>query len=205
MTFADDLKLARAGDTAAIARLFHRRRDYLRGLAKRILPPQLQPRIDQSDLIQDAFLKVIRGIHAFEGDSEETFDHWLATATRQACQDAIVHHLGTQKRNPDHAGPPDAEVILKPDGGHLREATYSTPSYHAQQNEQALRIAHAKSQLNDLQRLVITLRYEEMLSLREIAERLGKSEGQITGAWRRGLDKLSSLLVAERESGSAGT
>ncbi len=205
MAFADDLKLARAGDTAAMARLFHRRRDYLRGLAKRILPAQLQPRIDQSDLIQDAFLKVIRGIHAFEGDSEETFDHWLATATRQACQDSIAHHLGTQKRNPDHAGLPDAEVALKPDAGHLREFTDSTPSYYAQQNEQSLRIARAKSQLNDLQRQVITLRYEEKLTLREIAERLGKTEGQVTGAWRRGLDRLSSLLVAEGEGGSAGT
>lgn len=201
MPFVDDLRDARAGDTAAVARLFHQRRDYMRTLARHILPARLQPHVDQSDLIQDAFLKVIRGIHAFEGDSEETFDHWLATAMRQACHDAINHHLGTQKRNPDHPGLAGEQGVVRPDAALFPDATHSTPSLHAQRNEQSDRIAQAKSQLTEIQRQVLNLRYEEKLTLREIAARLGMTEGQVTGIWRRGLEKMSTLLVSEGQGG----
>lgn len=201
MSFADDLKYARAGDTEAMARLFEPRRNSLRSLAKNLLPAKLQPKLDQSDLIQETFFKVMKGVAGFAGDSEESFNLWLTTAARQACLDAITHHLGAQKRNPDHPARLNDETAPRPDPTFIREATFSTPSLQAVRNEQALRIQAAQRRLTDVQQQVLKLRYEEKFTLREIAQCLNLTEGQITGIWRRSLDQLEKLLKTDGDSG----
>lgn len=201
MSFADDLKHARAGDTEALARLFEPRRSSLRTLTKTLLPARLQAKLDQSDLIQETFFKVMKGVAGFTGDSEESFNHWLTTAARQACLDAISHHLGAQKRNPDHPARLNDATAPRPDPTFIREATFSTPSLQAVRNEQALRIQAAQRQLTTVQQQVLKLRYEEKLTLREISQRLSMTEGQVTGIWRRSLDQLEKLLKKEGDNG----
>ena len=50
------LERARAGDRASIDELFTRHRHYLRQLVRLRIDPRLRPRVDPSDVIQEAFL-----------------------------------------------------------------------------------------------------------------------------------------------------
>jgi DNA-directed RNA polymerase specialized sigma24 family protein len=71
------LQRARAGDGDALGTLLDRFRPYARLLVRSLRRGRVPGRLDDSDLIQDAFLEADRSIGRFEGASLPEFIGWL--------------------------------------------------------------------------------------------------------------------------------
>ena len=68
------------------------------------------------DLVQDTYLRALRSLHTYRGDSDAR--RWLLTIARRACADAVEHHQRsrrtelTRRHHRDHATDIDLELLL---------------------------------------------------------------------------------------------
>jgi RNA polymerase sigma-70 factor (ECF subfamily) len=73
---------------------------------------------------------------------------------------------------------------------HIIPSDTSTPSQRMMKNEAAADLALCLERIPETQRQAIRLRYLEGCSLREISEKMGKSEMAVAGLLKRGLRTL---------------
>jgi RNA polymerase sigma-70 factor (ECF subfamily) len=68
------------------------------------------------DLVQDTYLRALRGLHTFRGDN--TAQSWLITIARRACADSITHRQRarrtelTRRHHTTHNTQLDTELLL---------------------------------------------------------------------------------------------
>jgi RNA polymerase sigma-70 factor (ECF subfamily) len=68
------------------------------------------------DLVQDTYLRALRSLHTYRGDSDAR--RWLLTIARRACADAIEQRQRwrrtelTRRPDRDHAGTVELELLL---------------------------------------------------------------------------------------------
>src|SRR5438876_10379678 len=96
---ADLLERARAADKAALTELFTRYRDRLRRMVAIRLDWRLQARIDASDVIQDAYLDVMRRLEEYLRDPKLPLFLWLRLVVGDRLSKLHRHHLGAQMRD----------------------------------------------------------------------------------------------------------
>jgi RNA polymerase sigma-70 factor (ECF subfamily) len=87
---------ARVGDTSVLGRLLDGYRNYLTLLARLTLQRRLQGKLDESDLVQDAFLEAYRDFGQFRGTTEKELTSWLRRI--------LAHNLGNVVRLYRHPG-----------------------------------------------------------------------------------------------------
>src|SRR5262245_30277489 len=138
------LEQVRAGDSPALDELLARHRPYLEQLVGLRLDPRLRPRVDPSDVVQDAQLEAVRRLDAFL-QKPAPFRLWL----RQLAHDRMLmlrrFHLGAARRavHREAALPEHSSLLL---AGQLLAAG-STPSQRLAQQELARRVRLAVDQL----------------------------------------------------------
>ena len=76
-------------------------------------------------------------------------------------------------------------------------AHQSSPSEHAEREEQAVRLADALARLPEAQREALVLQHWHGWALAEIAEHLGRTPAAVAGLLHRGLHSLRRLLQEE--------
>lgn len=205
MLFDSQEKLiaAKKGDEHARGELLNRFRPYLNVIAQRMLDPRIQGRIDFADVVQATFLEASRDFHAFRGETVESFLAWIRNILKNNIATAHQEHLATQKRSARR------EVSMAtPTGGDGSEvqianvlpAETSTPSQRIMRNEAAVVLANCLEQIPETQREAIRMRYLEGMSLKEISERMDKSEMAVAGLLKRGLQGLRDEMQAIRTS-----
>jgi RNA polymerase sigma-70 factor (ECF subfamily) len=186
------LEQARAGASGAVNRLLERHRAYLCRFVELRLDPQLQARVDPSDVVQEAQMEAVRRLDAYLGDAPMPFRLWL----RQIAQDRLLmlrrHHLGTQRRSvtceaalPDESSRTFARQLL---------ADGSSPSTRLTAGEQAQRVRRAVAQLPEADREVVLLRNFEGLSNQEVAQLLQIQPATASQRYGRALLRLRKLL-----------
>jgi len=194
---------SKAGDNEAFGSLLSRYHGYLLMLAHRYLSDQLRRRIDPADVVQVTFLEAKRDLNAFRGETPAEFAGWLRGMLKNNVASALSHHVMTQKRSTKkevHAGPKDGESesagnwIAQLPGG------ITSPSGVAVREEAVLAMMDALHKLPETQAEAIRLRYMEGLPLKEIVERMGKSDTAVAGLLKRGLQKMRTLLDADSSS-----
>lgn len=199
------LELARAGDEAAKGELLERFRPYLNVLAQRHLNERLRGRLDFTDIVQTTFLEASRDFGAFRGDSVDALLAWLRNILRNNVHTAHQTHLGTQKRS---ARLETRISIASECGGSslgmedVIPAETSTPSQRMMKSEAAAVLAGYLDRIPETQQNAIRLRYLEGFSLREISERMDKSEMAVAGLLKRGLRTLREVMAVEQSSQS---
>ena len=148
---------------------------WLRRRARGLLSPRLRRWMDSGDLAQDAWLLARRDMQGREFSGESGFRSWLWTLLRNLA-------AGKARRlPPDQAG----EVSWSRLPG--RE---SAPSSRLRGREQEREVARRLRALPKKEQAVVTLRVVEELPFREIAGRLGLSEGAARVAFHRSIQKL---------------
>src|SRR3954463_2855880 len=173
------IRRAGQGDTAGLDGLLERYRPRLRRMIKLRLDRRLQGRVDPSDVIQEAYVEVSRGLPEDLRDPSLPFFLWLRLMTGQKLALAHRQHLGVQARD---AG---REVSLY--RGALPEATsaalaaqligqQTSPSHAAARIELKIRLQVALNSMEQLDREVLALRHFEQLTNVETARALGISE-----------------------------
>ncbi len=191
------LNLAIAGDSQAISQLLSLHRQRLKSMVRLRLSPQLQSRVDESDILQEAFIDAARKLKDYAANPQLPFYLWLRNLAGLKLLEAHRRHTGTDKRDATreisiHGGCPEASSVLL--AGHLC-AGISSPSQQAMKNELRIEIHQALETMDAVDREVLVLRHFEQLSTAETAQVLGLSKSAAGSRYLRALDRLRDFLV----------
>jgi RNA polymerase sigma-70 factor (ECF subfamily) len=173
-------------------------RDYLRLLAQLQLDPRLQGKVDLSGVVQQTMIEVYQALPECDLQNADHLAAWLRRILANNLADEI-RKLRTAKR--DLRRERSLEAAIEHSSLRLEAwlaGDQSSPSVHAQRQEQALRLSAALAKLPDTQREALVMRHLRGWSLAQIAEHLGRSHAAVAGLLKRGLRQLRSEL-SERE------
>ena len=190
------LDAARRGDRAAAGELLPRYADWLRLLARLQIDRGLQAKLDASDVAQQALLEACRALPQFRGTTEAELTAWLRAILAHVLAHEVRRYAGTQGRDLTREVSLDAE--LAESSRRLQQVLADpgpSPSEHAAQQEQEVRLADVLARLPDDYREVIVLRNLEGLSHEEVARRMGRGIGAVRMLWVRALSRLRRELL----------
>lgn len=194
---AELLQRATSGDEAACNDLFSRYRPRLKRMVHLRLSRRLQGRVDDSDVLQEAYLDVSRRLAEYAADPKLPFYLWLRHMTGLKLTEIHRRHLGTQLRDADrevtlhHGGLPEADSASL--AAQLL-GTMTTPSEAAVKAEQRLFVQEALNSMDPVDREVLALKHFEQLSTTEIAEVLGLSKAGAGSRYLRAIKRLREIL-----------
>jgi RNA polymerase sigma-70 factor (ECF subfamily) len=186
----------RSGDEAALAEFVEANRPALMGFLHARIGAHLAKKIEAEDILQDASLEAIRSL---DKAPLETWDplHWLFQICERKIIDAHRRFFTSQKRDASReaalADNSDAAGGL----GNLLAASMTTPSAAFSRDQRQLRVLAAIDTLPEDQREALRLRYLVGLPSKEIAEKLGKTDGAVRVMLSRSLGKLQEMLGEE--------
>lgn len=176
---ADEQLLDRfkTGQVEAFGELFRRYRLVAYRVAYRLLNHQE----DALDAVQDGFVKALRNIPDFRGQS--SFKTWLLRVVSNAALD-----LGRQRQRRQRRATPLQDDLDLPDGEFL-------PAVLMDHQELASQVAAAVAKLPEAQRETFVLHVDGKLSYREVAELLGVSIGTVMSRLFYARQKLKEFLT----------
>jgi RNA polymerase sigma-70 factor, ECF subfamily len=138
---------------------------------------------DAYDAVQDVFIKALKSIHNFRGDSSITT--WLYRITINVCsgmkrKEKVRQFVGL-----------DIVEELEPDRG-------VTPAQTTENNDFKARFDALLEQLPAKQRETFMMRYYDELSYEEISKILGTSVGGLKANYFQAVKKLAHLLKEQQ-------
>lgn len=138
------------------------------------------------DLVQETWLRVLERGHSYDGQSR--FEPWLFTVARNLALDYL------RKRR---AFSLDSKDSLEADLESLSPVSHApSPFEQAARTEDAQRLAHSLQMLEPMYREALVLRFQEDLSLQEMAEVIGASVSTVSSRIYRGLAALRAQMEA---------
>jgi RNA polymerase sigma-70 factor (ECF subfamily) len=170
----DDLRLIKrylAGDEYAIEELVMKYQRKIYALAYR-MTGNVE---DSKDMTQKIFLQAVKNLKGFRRTS--AFYTWLYQIAVNAC----LNHLKEKNRK---------TVELHESISASRGSTLSTII----ENEKGFHVKESLKKLPERQKIAVTLRAYEGLSLKETAEVMKCSEGAVKAHYHNGMKKLRDIL-----------
>ena len=197
----DENRLAervRAHDLAALAEYLSTKRKPLAAYVERELGTALRRKVEVDDILQEVSVEAVRSLPEVEFDHRDVFS-WLCQLAERRIIDAHRHFFGAKKRD---AG---REVPLGSPGGDTQHAaivdllvvSMTTATQALSRGQKELHLLAALGKLTSEQREALRLRYVEGLPSKEIAAKLGKTDGAIRVMLTRSLGQLQKLLDPE--------
>ena len=191
----EDIFHARRGDREALDRLLARLHDRLEIMAHNELGPGLRAKVHTSDLLQSAYLDVVRSVEKFEGETENQFVGWFSRILNHNIRDK-VRYFEAQKRR---AGDPETVSNL--------EDPNVSPSEGVRINDREIELTEktklALAKLSAHQREVLELRFSDGMTHKEIAEKLQRSPESVRVMVCRARSALA-LQIRRDSKGAAG-
>lgn len=187
---------AKADDQWAVTELIHRYQPKAYAIAFHLCSEDSD---EVRDVTQEAFLKAIRSIKKFRGQA--SFSTWFYRIVVNTCRDFLRRKRKKERLFPLWQGKPhDNEVLQQkskepPDPkGHNNPMTVFTGKQLTHDVRNALRA------LPDKQRMVFQLKVLNEMTIREIAQVTGSSEGTIKSHLFRATHSLRNVLKDWAES-----
>jgi RNA polymerase sigma-70 factor (ECF subfamily) len=182
---------------SALAELFSAHRPRLERMVKFRLEPLLRARIDPSDVLQEAFMKLARREEAGSRDPEVPFYVWARQITLQTLID-LQRVAMSERRDPRREAPPPRQTggdstSLSIVGALVGERT--SPSGAAIRQERRDRLHAVLGGMDELDREVLALRHFEQLGNKEVAQVLGVRETAASNRYVRALGRLADALA----------
>jgi RNA polymerase sigma-70 factor, ECF subfamily len=195
------LRRVAGGDADARNQLLAKHRQRLCQLIEVRLDRRLRPRIDPSDIVQDALAEASHKLCEYARRRPLPFYPWLRRLVWERLLQVHRQHVRAQRRSvrreelcglalPDESAGDLAERLV---------ACGSSPSGRLQHSEQRQRVQQALARLGEADREVLILRYLEDLSTAEIAAVLELTESAVKMRQLRGLQRLRDLLDNEEQ------
>src|SRR5205823_3121257 len=131
---------------------------------------RLQSQVDDSDMIQDAWLEVHRSFAGFRGRTVAEFVAWL--------RQVVLRSAGRTFRKLVDRPRAGAAADASEGGGPLADSG-SSPSARASRVEQESRVTEALARLPEDMQQVLLGRFVDGLPHAVLAERLGRTEGAV--------------------------
>jgi RNA polymerase sigma-70 factor (ECF subfamily) len=191
------LQRAAGGEGPALQQLFSVHRERLKRMIHLRLSRRLASRVDDSDVLQEAYLDVARRLSEYIAKPELPFFLWLRHMTGLKLAEVHRRHLGTQLRDADR------EVTLHRGGLPLADSvslaaqllgTLTSPSQAVIKAETRLMVQEALNAMDPIDREVLALKHFEQLSTAEIAQVLGLSKAGAGSRYLRAIKRLREIL-----------
>ena len=191
----DVISRVRAGDSAALGEFLELRRRPLLAYIERNLGTALRRKVEAEDIFQEASAEAVRSFGEMDLSERDPFG-WLCQVSERRIIDAHRKFFGTQKRDAAR------EIPLQAGGGDtsrggvidLLVASITTPSQAFSKNAREIKMQSAIDTLPEQQRQALRWRYVDGLPSKQIAERLGKSDGAVRVMLTRAVGKLQTML-----------
>ena len=192
------IRLAREGQSEALAQILEAYRNYLRLIASTCFERELRGKADPSDVVQDALVKVHENFHQFRGATERELLAWMRAILARLLTDLHRRYVkGAERQVRRERSLEDvvdrSSMILE---GFLATKEDS-PSSRARNREQSVVLADALSRLGPDDRDVITMRNLLELEWEEVARRMGRSADAVRMLWTRAVRRLGDQLGEE--------
>jgi RNA polymerase sigma-70 factor (ECF subfamily) len=143
------------------------------------------------DLVQETWLRVLERGHSYDGQFR--FEPWLFTVARNLALDYVRKQRVFSLDSKD-----SSEPELEP----LEPVSQSpSPFEQAARTEDAQRLARSLQTLEPIYREALVLRFQEDLSLQEMAGVVGASVSTVSSRIYRGLAALRAQMEGETHAG----
>ncbi|MBL8890081.1 MAG: sigma-70 family RNA polymerase sigma factor [Planctomycetaceae bacterium] len=189
--------IAANDSNTAISALFEAYGERLTKMIAIRLDPRLAGRIDPADVLQDAFIDVIKKLPQYDLDCQIPLYIWMRTIVQERIVATHRRHLNTEKRdarlerdrvyaaNPDESAWSLAQVLLSND------TSISGRVIRAEQHDQ---LATALTCLEPIDHEIILLRIFENLTNLEVAQSLQIETSAASKRFLRAMDRLGEIL-----------
>lgn len=194
---SDVLHRAAGGDQEALRALFAHHHDRLKRMVHLRLSRRLAARVDDSDVLQEAYIEVAGRLNEYLREPSLPFFLWLRHMTGLKLAEVHRRHLRTQLCDADR------EVTLHRGGLPLADSlslaaqllgSMITPSQAAVRAETRLLVQEALNGMDLIDREVLALKHFEQLSTSEIAKVLGLSNAGAGSRYLRAIKRLRVIL-----------
>lgn len=170
-------------------------RPQLLAYIRKHLGTALGQKVEADDVLQEVTLEALRRAGELADVERDPFG-WLCQIAEYRLIDIHRKFFGAQKRAAGREVGLDAPAN---DTQHtplisLLVASITTPSQAFSRDQKEFQLQEVLATLPDESREALRLRYVEGLATKEIAERLGKSDGAVRVLLTRSLNKLQSLM-----------
>lgn len=192
------LRRAAGGDVSAQHALFAQHQGRLKALVQLRLHRRLRGRLDPSDVLQEAYLDVVRQLDSCLENPPESFFLWLRKVVVTTLAEIHRRHLDVKARDVDRevsivgAGEPAADSVSL--AAQLL-GRITSPSQAAIRAEERFRLQQVLDSLDPVDREVIALRHFEQLDSQETAAVLGLSKSGASSRYVRAMRRLHAVLI----------
>jgi len=186
---------SRPTDAAAMGRFLQEHRPQLLAYVRNRLGTALGKKVEADDVLQEVTLEALRRAGELASTDRDPFG-WLCQIAEYRLIDIHRKFFTAQKRA---AG---REVGLDAPGNDTQQtplinllvASITSPSQAFSRDQKEFQLQEVLATLPAESRDALRLRYVDGLPTKEIAERLGKSDGAVRVLLTRSLSKLQSLM-----------
>ena len=155
----------------------------------------MRRKVEPQDVLQETAVYALNALPHTDLSQRDPFG-WLCQIAEQRDHRPAPQVLRAQKRAADRESPLDAPA--GPTGERmlidLLVVSMTTPSMAVARDERGRALLEALAALPEESRTALRLRYVENLPSKEIADRLGKSDGAVRVLLTRTLNRLQQLL-----------
>jgi RNA polymerase sigma-70 factor (ECF subfamily) len=191
------LRRAAAGDQEALCELFSVHRDRLKRMIELRLSRRLAGRVDDSDVLQEAYVEIARKLPEYAREPKLPLFLWMRHMTALKLVEVHRRHLGSQIRDADREVTLHRGCLPMADSVSLAAqllGKLSTPSQAAIKAETRLLVQEALNSMDPTDREVVALKHFEQLSIAEIAQVLGLSKAGAGSRYLRAVKRLRAIL-----------
>jgi RNA polymerase sigma-70 factor, ECF subfamily len=194
----------RGGDGNALAQFLVLKQAQLMAFIDRRLGAALRRKVEPEDLYQETSAEALRSLSEVDLSERDPFN-WLCQVAERRIIDAHRRFFGSQKRDAArevsiNAGGGSTTDSSRPGLINLLVASMTSASAAFSRDQKQIRLLAALEKLPEDHREALKLRYIDGLPSKEIAEKMGKSDGAIRVMLTRSLAKLQQILDVEETS-----
>lgn len=183
---------ARGGAPESLGQALEAWRPYLARMAAHELAPELRPKGDVSDLVQETFLKAARDFDKFTGRTGPEWQSWLRAIFLHTLKHLARSYRSTAKRMLAREVSLDQVNGMDLGDGNLT-LNVSSPSSVAMKKELGEVVQGAIDRLSERERLLLLMRFREHCTFEEMGRRFGYSPA----AAKKAFDKAVTRVRAE--------
>jgi RNA polymerase sigma-70 factor (ECF subfamily) len=183
------------GEREALVEFIEQRRPQLLAFIEKNASDALKRKIEAADLHQEVAMSALSALSDVELGDRDPFS-WLCQLAERRIIDAHRRLFGAQKRSAEKevgihsASDSDSKGFID-----VLVASMTSPSKAFSRGQREFHLLQALEALPEESRVALQLRYVENLPSKEIAARLGKTDGATRVLLTRSLNKLQDLLA----------
>lgn len=162
------------GDRGALEEVFAALRERLLATIRTRMSPGVRQRIDPEDVLQDTFIRAFHSFGRFEWRGEDSLRRWLEAIATHVALD-VARHEGRRK-------------VLQIDRD--IKGRDPSPSRAMRRQERFERLRESMETLSQDYQTVLKLSRMERLPVKEIAQRMGRSESAVKNLLLRATRQL---------------